>query len=112
MGNSLEILVLLIYALLPRFEHKTPHTLHAAFSAGKLMHYSCNGSINLPASSTPSISPPASCQDGDSSEDPAWSCALSVCAAHACLSTASSSSRNHRLNRHLSPVPPEHTFRV
>lgn len=73
MGISLEILALLICAPLPRFEPKCltfcaqPPPLPPP---GKLlMHYSCNGSINLPTLSAP-ISPPAACQDGDSSEGP------------------------------------------
>lgn len=67
MGTSLEILVLLICALLPRFEQKClTFSTQQPFSTGKLlMHYSCNGSINLP---TP-ISPPAACLDTDSSKD-------------------------------------------
>lgn len=66
MGTSQEILVLLICALLPRFEQKCLTFCTQPLSTGKLlMHYSCNGSINLP---TP-ISPPAACQDTDSSKD-------------------------------------------
>lgn len=76
MGTSLEVLVLLICAPLPRFEQKRLTFSTQPLSTGKLlMHYSCNGSINLPTPSSP-ISPPAACQDSDSSEDCAWGCAL------------------------------------
>lgn len=51
MGTSLEILVLLICAPLPRFEQKRLTFCTQSLSTGKLlMHYSCNGSINLPYS--------------------------------------------------------------
>ncbi len=89
MGTSLEILVLLICALLHRFEQKCLTFCTRPLSTGKLlMHYSCNGSINLPTPCTP-ISPPAACQDSDSSEDRAWwGGAIWVRAAHACSSTS------------------------
>lgn len=54
MGTSLEILVLLICAPLPRFEQKCLTFSAQPLPAGKLlMHYGCGGSINPPPPTTP-----------------------------------------------------------
>ncbi|KAK9530122.1 hypothetical protein VZT92_011648 [Zoarces viviparus] len=83
MGTSLEVLALLICAPPPRFEQKTAsHSAHGPPS----LHWETPDALHLQrinqSASTPSspISPPAACQDSDSSEDCAWGLRrLSLC---------------------------------
>lgn len=70
MGTSLEILVLLICTLLPRFEQKCSNILHTVSLHRETPDALQLQRINQSAYSQHShLSPPAACQDSDSSED-------------------------------------------